>query len=499
MNPLDGNAEAFYNVGVVGAAKLAFQVNASRTSIRDICGMMLEVEDSVRQIQKTRDEMETCIFSVAPSLPTAEPLVEGKREKSEQAAAKLSVNDCSSMGESNMLTPVVCEAVRLDETENALVEPRCSIPRAFPRRRSIYHFTRAVDIRQPVSIVASEALNFVAKWRQTEAQCNEYEQLVYSYLDQRLGLLREEEDSRYRLQQLWISVSEQINRFLLFVEYDRFVVFCLQNEPVWRQAARRLQKENEARLKTTAFLYNRFLFTEKVMEEKIEIYQVAADFIVSLKFVEMDKQKQAHSRAMARRRQLSAPVIVHLPQPAAPPTSATLPNSTDPERGRSPKLPREGHKKEKRKKLRSSVPEALPQPCAQAVECVAPVRSSPTTRRPTSRPLLHDDQFTDGWRALFAFLSSGEKREQDRKSGGRTSTPQPHREASNSRPVTSSSRTERPAGTRVGSAIQDRPVAVTSSRLRNNEAGQRSPPHLTRSTTPRAERPERRNPRRMEA
>lgn len=112
----------------------------------------------------------------------------------------------------------------------------------------------------------------------------------------------DERSSRFRLYVLTQEVEEQMGRCGVADEYDKFVVFCLHYEPVWRRAARQLQLQHEERLNSTECCFQRFTFQEEVCEAKTKMFQQASDYVTSLKFAERDEREVALRHARDRRR-----------------------------------------------------------------------------------------------------------------------------------------------------------------------------------------------------
>ncbi|EPY18317.1 hypothetical protein STCU_10072 [Strigomonas culicis] len=112
---------------------------------------------------------------------------------------------------------------------------------------------------------------------------------------------------------LFVEVTEQVYRDYVLLEYDKFAVFCRDQEPVWRKAARDLQLMNEARLNSTGNIYERFQFQELCFREKQLLYQESLDFLFSVKILEQDEKSTAHFKARDRRRRSIGTFAV--PQP----------------------------------------------------------------------------------------------------------------------------------------------------------------------------------------
>ncbi|CAD2215479.1 hypothetical protein, conserved [Angomonas deanei] len=127
---------------------------------------------------------------------------------------------------------------------------------------------------------------------------------------------------------------------MVYHEYEKFVVFCIDKEPVWRKAARQLQIKNEERLNSTENIYERFQLQELAVREKQKIFVEAMDYVFSLKIVEHDAMKAAINTARNRRRETMqaappAPVIVSREVGGRPPEPAK----------RMPEIPKEDKNK----------------------------------------------------------------------------------------------------------------------------------------------------------
>ncbi|CAG9576742.1 hypothetical protein LMJF_27_1340 [Leishmania major strain Friedlin] len=179
------------------------------------------------------------------------------------------------------------------------------------------HHAHLATSELPVSVLVASALSFVAAWRTEDSACTAQKDLIHCCLKARCDLELEEAGGRHRLNQLLLTVSEQMHRFVVMGEYSKFVVFCVDQEPVWRQAARQLQKENEARLHTTENIYSRFLMEEIAVSDKMRMFQEASDFVVSQGHAAREQRRRAQILAARRRcdRQ-SAPQ--ETPMPFAP-------------------------------------------------------------------------------------------------------------------------------------------------------------------------------------
>jgi hypothetical protein len=238
----------------------------------------------------------------------------------------------------------------------------------------------------PMSVIATNALDFVAAWRRTDEQCAVQVDLIHDCLSSRHTIETNEEESRWRLQQLLISVTEQLYRFVILSEYDKFAVFCVENEPVWRQAARQLQKENDARLNTTKNIYARFLLEDTVVAEKLRMLQEANDYVVSLCLIEREQHSIARMKAMARRRCQSASQMV---------TPASTPHLSRPNReGEAegvPSGPSSAASSGKRGHERAAL---------EAVEA---------TQRVKPLTAVKVDNYRKGWRAMMGHLTNGER------------------------------------------------------------------------------------------
>ncbi|AYU80020.1 hypothetical protein, unknown function [Leishmania donovani] len=180
-------------------------------------------------------------------------------------------------------------------------------PPGSPRTRTltpmsnIHHHAHLATSELPVSVLAASALNFAAAWRTEDSTCAARKDLIHRCLKARRDLELEEAGGRHRLSQLLLTVSEQMHRFVVMGEYSKFVVFCVDQEPVWRQAARQLQKENEARLHTAENIYSRFLMEEVALSEKMRMFQEASDFVVSQGYAAREQRQRAQIRAARRR------------------------------------------------------------------------------------------------------------------------------------------------------------------------------------------------------
>ncbi|CBZ28237.1 hypothetical protein, unknown function [Leishmania mexicana MHOM/GT/2001/U1103] len=193
-------------------------------------------------------------------------------------------------------------------------------PPGSPRTRTLtsvsymHHHAHLATSELSVSVLAASALNFAAAWRTEDSMCTAQRNLIYCCSKVRRDLELEEAGSRHRLSQLLLTVSEQMHRFVVMGEYSKFVVFCVDQEPVWRQAARQLQKEKEARLRTTKNIYSRFLMEEVALSEKLCMFQEASDFVVSQGYAAREQRQRAQIGAVRRRcDRKSAPQVTPVP------------------------------------------------------------------------------------------------------------------------------------------------------------------------------------------
>lgn len=402
------SSETYFNIQVMGCAAAAYQINASRHCVRDVSTVLLEAQDNVRQIH-----MLNHVLGIRPAVPVPpagaphrSPRPRPVMSRPEAAATAAVAPSGDGAEETGMYRmDAIAPSSSQPSFDGDLMTGQISLSvtrssRTFTPVSTMQRLAHAVRDDLPMDIVASNALDFVAAWRREDGKCAAQEDLIHECLTTGHTIEAAELEGRWRLEHLLINVTEQLHRFVLLSEYDKFIIFCVENEPVWRQAARHLQKENDARLNTTANIYARFLFEDTVAAEKTRMFQEAADYVVSLQIVEREQRSIARANAMTRRRRQSASqVVTPLPTPresgtrraeTAPTAAAASNTTTATTRGSSGG----NHGKGERRK-EAAVP---PAPQVKALTSV------------------EVDNYREGWRAVMGHFTNGEK-------GGRTSLP----------------------------------------------------------------------------
>ncbi|KPA80970.1 hypothetical protein ABB37_04358 [Leptomonas pyrrhocoris] len=388
-------SETYFSVRVKGCAGAAYEIHESRSCVMDLTSVLLEAQDNVRQIHTLNHVLG--IHSAVPK-PPAGPAPASPRPSIPTGDTKKGNDADSNKNADNMNESRVPDMYRMDTIVHSLSRPdveadfatapinlsATASSRTFTSVSSMQRLAHAVRDDLPMDVVATNALDFVAAWRKEDGRCTAQDDLFHECISSRLTIEATEEECRRRLRHLLFNVAEQLDRFAVLGEYDKFVVFCMENEPVWRQAARQLQEDNTARLNTAANIYIRFLLEDAAVSEKTKMYQEAADFVVSLSLMEREQRGVAQTKAVARRRRQSASQVT---TPTATVTRRRNGDEAGASAGRagshSPNDPK-AHKKEAGSG-------------ATAAERVKPLSS------------VEVDNYREGWRAILGHLTNGER------------------------------------------------------------------------------------------
>lgn len=150
--------------------------------------------------------------------------------------------------------------------------------------------------------IAHEALRFVAMARARDGMVARADALQSAYDAAALNLAEEEHATRGRLLGARLELAEGISRNVVAQQYEKFVVFALDSEPIWRRAARRLQQRNEQLQLAAQNSYRLFEFQENMMQEKLTMLSEARDYLLSLKLMQEDELELVLRAARLRRR-----------------------------------------------------------------------------------------------------------------------------------------------------------------------------------------------------
>ena len=391
------SSEAHYTVHVNGCVAAAYKISGSRNCVMDLTCVLLETQDSMRQIHMLNNVLG--IRSVQPR-PPATPAPASPRPARLTCASDPCDNASTSASLSGMF--------RMAFIKSGSSQPGCggcSVSTAIrPNTTTNGHTFGPVSTMQrlghrmqsdsPMDVIATEALEFVAAWRREDERCAAQEDLIHECLSSRCTVERSEEESRARLEHLLAIVTEQLDRFAIMGEYDKFVVFCMENEPVWRQAAWQLQKENNVRLSTTENIYARFLLEDTAVAEKWRMYQEAADYVVSVSIVEREQRSLAHTKAMARRRRQSASQVV---------TTTSAPREPRSYRRRGGDTGGSGEAAEALPVARHAASPGLPASASDHE------KTAIVTQGVNSVKSMEIDRYCEGWQTMLEHLTNGER------------------------------------------------------------------------------------------
>ncbi|KAG5475893.1 hypothetical protein CUR178_03607 [Leishmania enriettii] len=282
-------SKSHFEVRVNGCAATAVKISEARDRVADAKRVILEADDHLRQIRKAYRALG--LGPVTPSPPTATaltgplPVLHTPRAIHEDHPANMALptlrepfNDVFSVAA--QFDSGTMEVASRDSPTLCTVT---SIP-------SIQQHVHKVISKPPVSVVAANALNCVAAWRKEENRCTPQEDVIHDCLRVWYNLEVEKQGTRHRLRRLLLTVWEQIDRFVVMSEYRKFVVFCVHQEPMWRQAARQLKRENDAWLSTPESIFAHFQMEEAALTEKMFMFQGAAGF-VSQCFAEWEQRQ----------------------------------------------------------------------------------------------------------------------------------------------------------------------------------------------------------------
>ncbi|KAG5475629.1 hypothetical protein LSCM4_04211 [Leishmania orientalis] len=297
-------SKSHFEVRLNGCATTAVKISEARDRVADAKRVILEADDHLRQIRKVYRALG--LVPVTPSPPTATaltvplPVLHSSRAVHDEHPANMalptlrkSFNDVFSLA-----AQYSAGALEVTSRDSPTLCTVTSMP-------NIQQHSPKVISEPPVSVVAANALNYVAAWRKEDSRCTLQEDVIHDCLRVRYNLEVEEQGSRHRLRQLLLTVWEQMDRFVVMSEYSKFVVFCVHQEPMWRQAAHQLKKEKDARLNTAESILTHFQMEEVALTEKMFMFQEAAGF-VSQCFAKWEKRQLTQTRAAERRRGLQS-------------------------------------------------------------------------------------------------------------------------------------------------------------------------------------------------
>ncbi|GET89787.1 hypothetical protein, unknown function [Leishmania tarentolae] len=286
--------ELQFDVRVKGCAAAAYKINEARMCLTEAKRVLMKTEDHLRQIR-----MMYHVLGIVPVTPTP-PIQQPPNLQCPRPHTPIIVHENSLVKSARPVTLSDSGGVSFHAGQdcagtmniNPPGSPRSLILTPTPVSNTHSH-AHLMSGEFPGSVLAANALNFVSVWRKEDMMCTDRKDLIQLCLKARYDLELEEAGSRHRLRQLLLTVLEQMDRFVVMGEYSKFVVFCIDQEPVWRQAARQLQKENEARLQTTENIYSRFLIEEVAFSEKMRMFQEASDFVVSQCYAAREQRQHA--------------------------------------------------------------------------------------------------------------------------------------------------------------------------------------------------------------
>ncbi|XQJ28107.1 hypothetical protein NXY56_004116 [Leishmania guyanensis] len=291
-------SELHFKVDVKGCAAAAYKINEVRGHLMDAKRVLLKINDHLRQIDIICRMLGIHPVGpaslAAPVLTLPRPVLHTSMVVHDKPSAKTAPPMLLS-GSSDDISSLAAEdsAGKLSITPWGFTNA-CT----FTPVSNMQHHAHLMVSVLPIDVIVKNALNFVATWYREESKCTPQQDLIHSCLKVRYVSEIEEEADRSRLHRLLLTVSEQVDRFIVMDEYKKFVSFCVDQEPMWLQAARQLQGENEAQLKTTENIYARFLIEDVTLREKGLMLQEATDYVVSLCFLEQDQRLTAQVRAV---------------------------------------------------------------------------------------------------------------------------------------------------------------------------------------------------------
>ncbi|KAG5475370.1 hypothetical protein LSCM1_03483 [Leishmania martiniquensis] len=297
-------SESHFDVHVKGCAATAFEISQARGRVAEARRVLLETDDHLRQIRKVYRALD--LHPVLPSPRTSTALAAPRPVMHTPMAAhgeRPPSTELRALGDAS--NNVFSLAAQYSVAALEVASQGSSTTRTFTPMPTMESYVHRVVSELPVSVVAEDALTFVAAWRKEDGKRTPLEDLINDCSEARCNLEIEEQGSRDRLRQLLLTVWEQMERFVLMGEYNKFVVFCVHQEPVWRQAARQLRREQGAQLKTAADIFARFYMEEAAWTEKKLMFQEAAGFL-SQCFAELEQQRFSQARAAERHRGLQS-------------------------------------------------------------------------------------------------------------------------------------------------------------------------------------------------
>lgn len=398
-------SDSLFTVRLGGCAEAARELNESRRCVMDVQSILLEASDHLRQLRVVQRTLD--LHPVTPSPPLASP-----PRASPHPLHRPRMKDDEAVRPVKIALPMLYSDATGDvalAVQESWATMECT-PRSSPSTRTftpvstMQRLAHPVVAGLPVSVVATNALNFVAAWRREDSNSAGQEEVVHDCLQVRYDT-EQEEGSRSRLRHLLLTVSEQMDRFAIMGEYDKFAVFCIDHEPVWRQAARQLQKENDARFNSTENIYARFVMEETALSEKMKMYQEATDYVLSQRFAEWEMRRAAQKTAVERRRRQSASHVVPVPsepRQRAIAASTAAPATPPPER-HGAAAGAFGH----------SPPPPVPHRPADTPDRHSG-RSKDRAAPPPSKPVeplssVEVDPYRERWRSIVGYLSGGER------------------------------------------------------------------------------------------
>ncbi|KPI85154.1 hypothetical protein ABL78_5779 [Leptomonas seymouri] len=383
-------SETRFSVHVRGCATAAYKINESRNCVMDLTSVLLAAQDNVRQIQMLNHVLG--IRSAVPKPPAeavppkTRPSITNRKTSRDDTNTNIDEAGFSDMCRMDCIERgLPGSGLKADRAATSLGSSTSNSSRTFVPVSAMQRLAHAVPGDLPIDIVATNALGFVAGWRKEDQKCAAQDDLIHECLSSHHTIERNEAESRWRLSYLLFSATEQLSRFAILDEYENFIRFCVVNEPIWQQAAQQLERDNSARLNTTANMYARFLLADTVMSEKMKMYQEAADFVISLRLMEREQYSAAHKTAVARRRRQSASQVL---APVAPPRHS------------------KSHKN--RKEAAASAPHMEPNSSSsQNNNHEKTVDDAHAARQVKPLPSMERDKYREGWRAILGTLTNG--------------------------------------------------------------------------------------------
>lgn len=152
-----------------------------------------------------------------------------------------------------------------------------------------------------IVVVQQEAVAYVERARREQARHVALSELKYAWLKSYLNTYEEEADARLRLHVALLEFAEHTARVKLHQAYQKFVVFSVKNEPVWRKAAKELQMRNEERMNSAENVYARFVLAEDAYAGKQRLFQEETDYVLSLRIHYEDEMEAAARLTRLRR------------------------------------------------------------------------------------------------------------------------------------------------------------------------------------------------------